>query len=167
MLSSTFWRRVLATLLMWLISIRVLRYAFPVYMDGSGPMPSFFYRGYSPTLYEYYASKLQYDLGFLLPYAIAALVIVVICLCISPAVSSLVGASRARFLQQAAVSFALLLAAAGASDLVVRIGKIPAGIFFSGDLLLLFTHCTVAAVLAGSSAFLARVALKPFRWGRG
>jgi hypothetical protein len=70
-------------LLHWLLMLlygaivyHCLRDASPVWMDGGGPMPSFFSDNMPvPELGEYYRRQAYYDLLYAIPYATAALVI--------------------------------------------------------------------------------------------
>lgn len=65
--------RLLCLGLYWLIVFDLLHRVSPIYHDGGGPMPSFYW-GYtfSPDYAEYYAHRLYYDFHFQLPYGLAA-----------------------------------------------------------------------------------------------
>ena len=61
------------------VAFRLLRSASPVFVDGGGPSPSFYWgRIPAPTLVEYYAQRSHYDFKFLLPYLLAALIVTII-----------------------------------------------------------------------------------------
>lgn len=51
---------------------------YPIFWDGGGPMPSFYYPGYLPTIKEYFAAKDFYDFYFRVPYVIASTLAVLI-----------------------------------------------------------------------------------------
>ena len=56
-----------------------LREASPVFFDGSGPMPSFYWgHAILPTLGEYYSHRSYFDFLFLRPYIVAALIVIVL-----------------------------------------------------------------------------------------
>ena len=116
-------------------------------------MSSFFYNRHSPTFDEYYASKWQYDLRFMLPYAFASLVVVGVCSYLAPALAAW-RRLQVGFLRHAVISFALIGAATGTSDLLTRAGILKNALFFTGDCLMLATHLGVAAMLAITAAFL-------------
>lgn len=125
----------------------LLRYAYPIYWDGAGPMPSFFYSGHLPSITEYYNHKARYDAVFLFPYVVAALLIVIITCFIAPRLAKVRSPKR---IVVFAVALSLLLAAAAANDLVVRILN-------NGWLLLaaadsVFAFLVVATAMAALSA---------------
>ena len=51
---------------LWCASLILLRYAYPIYFDGAGPMPSFFYWGHLPGMAEYKQHTWHYELRFLI-----------------------------------------------------------------------------------------------------
>jgi hypothetical protein len=74
-------------LLYWAAIVKVLRASSPVFMDGSGPMPSFYWsksRPPTPGIGEYYKNRAYYDRLFSLPYYTAALVITILGCAIAP-----------------------------------------------------------------------------------
>ena len=77
-----------AAFAVWAISVLLLRYAYPVYFDGGGPVPSFFYWGRLPGLAEYNQHHWHYDVLFFLPYGIAAILLTVVCLFVAPKLSN-------------------------------------------------------------------------------
>jgi hypothetical protein len=143
-------RRLSAVVIVWMFAITILKRAYPVFWDGDGPMPSFFYRGHSPTLQEYREASLAYDVHFLLPYCVVASIMCIICFSISPLLTKkLIGKDSK--LVGVLFSVMLLLTAAGISDGISHLGSGHA-VFFSRDLLLIGKHVMVAGAFATASA---------------
>ena len=73
------WKRVywlLAIIPYWYIVVWFLRSASPVFFDGAGPMPSFYWgRAPLPDSGEYYNRQDYYDLLFSVPYWVVGLII--------------------------------------------------------------------------------------------
>ncbi len=82
--------RMAITLIYWLIVVDYLRDASPVFHDGSGPMPSFYWSGRmpSPDPAEYREWSFLYDTLFQIPYLAVGGIITFIGLQISPALVS-------------------------------------------------------------------------------
>jgi len=141
------------TFAFWAIAVSLLRYAYPVYFDGGGPMPSFFYRGHLPDLVDYNQHHWQYDLRFLLPYCIAALILTVVCLFIAPKLSNrLIRRHSVRL--YALASLVLIFAVAAASD-VVNIVWLTNGMFYGGGVATYIRFLAVGLPLAITSAVFA------------
>lgn len=79
------WRWIVACAY-WIAVFFILRRACPVWFDGGGPMPSFYWgRELTPSLDEYYRRQDYYEFIFGVPYAAASLVATVIGCVLAPA----------------------------------------------------------------------------------
>src|SRR5581483_2790078 len=131
----------------------------PVYFDGGGPMPGFFYRGPLPDLAEYNQHQLQYDLRFLFPYCIASVILTLVCLFAAPALGD-------RFIRRrnvgvySAISLVLIFAVAAVSDVANTIWLKDAW-FYGSHLDSYIRLLIVGLPLAVSSALLAVAVRRP------
>ena len=139
----------IAAFVFWAISVSLLRYAYPVYFDGGGPMPSFFYWGRLPDLAEYNQHHWQYDVRFLLPYCLAALVLTFACLFIAPKLSRRLTPRNSVGLYGLA-SLLLVFAVAAVSDVMLR-----SGLFYGSGAASYVRLLIVGLPLAVSSAVIA------------
>lgn len=115
---------------LWCASLILLRYAYPIYFDGAGPMPSFFYWGHLPGMAEYNQHTWHYELRFLIPYCIASTILAFVCLFVAPKVGNRLTA-RHKFGVHSANSLVLLFAAA-ASDMV-NVMWLKGGVFLGTE----------------------------------
>jgi hypothetical protein len=118
----------LAVPIQFVAALLLLRYAYPIYWDGAGPMPSFFYFGHLPSPVQYHSNEWQYDMRFLVPYLAASVVLVIVTSFIAPKLAKRVDSRRTTVFIFAA---GLLVAVAAVSDVVVRFTRLRAGIFLS------------------------------------
>jgi len=107
----------LALVALWCVALILLRYAYPIYFDGAGPMPSFFYWGHLPGMGEYNGHPWRYELRFFIPYCIASTILAFVCLFVAPKVGSRL-TGRHNFRVHSATSVVLLFAVAAASDVL-------------------------------------------------
>src|SRR5690349_12186503 len=95
----------------WCVSLILLQYAYPIYFDGAGPMPTFFYWGHLPGMAEYNQHSWRYEVRFLIPYCIASTILAFVCLFVAPKVGNRLTA-RYKFGVHSATSLVLLFAVA-------------------------------------------------------
>lgn len=134
------------------IAVSLLRHAYPVYFDGGGPMPSFFYWGRLPGLAEYNHHQLQYDVRFLVSYCIAALVLTIMCLFVAPKLANRI-MHRHSITLHALASLLMLLAVTAISD-VINIVWLRNGLFYGREVGSYIRLLIVGLPLAVSSAVL-------------
>ena len=97
----------------------LLRYVSPVMLDGSGPMPSFYWSRPvpAPDVKEYYSRRSYYDFDYTVPYLVAASLITIIGCGIGPLVTRRVRwLSSHPFMGSSIATLAILLVAALVSD---------------------------------------------------
>lgn len=152
-------RLTLAAFATWCISLTLIRFAYPVYFDGGGPMPSFFYIGDSPSLAEYSDNRLKYELHFLIPQCIAAAWLAFVCVFVTPKLGNQVVRSRG-FVGYSFISAALILATTGISD-VLNVFWLKRGVFWTLYPLLLMKLVIVTLLVAFSSALLLILVERP------
>ncbi|HYH00259.1 MAG TPA: hypothetical protein VD837_14080 [Terriglobales bacterium] len=129
---------VAALLLLW--------YAYPIYWDGAGPMPSFFYSGDLPSTAEYHTNEWQYDARFLFPYLVASLLLVAVAFVLAPKIAKRIDRRRTTLF---IISFSLLFAVAAILDVLVRTARLNCGVFlsFAPDSILAFLMVVVPVAL--------------------
>lgn len=139
-------RFALAVSLQVIAALQFLRYAYPIYWDGAGPMPSFFYSGHLPSTAEYYANKWRYDARFLFPYIVASVLLVTVAFVLAPKIAKRIGRQR---ITVCLVALGLLFAVASVSDAIVRTARLDAGVFlsFAPDSIMRFLTVAVPASL--------------------
>jgi hypothetical protein len=148
----------------WALVILCLFSASPVFFDGAGPTPSFFWgRLPAPTLGEYYQRKLYYDSIFLLPYLAAGVVVTVIGYVIVPLLLKRIRLFPNRpFLGASCLTLLLLLLIAAFSDIGGMAGLWQAPAF------ILHTHYHLSIIPPLSKVFipasLLSGALEAGRW---
>ena len=98
--------------------VYLLREASPVFIDGSGLMPSFYWgRAVTPSLGEYNSHRSYFDSLFLRPYLVGALVVIVLGCGVARTLSRRVRIfSSHTFWAPAGVAIVLLLLASVVSD---------------------------------------------------
>ena len=116
-------------------------------------MPSFFYWGRLPDLAEYNQHHWQYDVRFLLPYCLAALVLTFACLFIAPKLSRRLTPRHSMGLYGLA-SLLLVFAVAAVSD-VINIVWLRSGLFYGSGAASYVRLLIVGLPLAVSSAVIA------------
>lgn len=116
------WRKLcwwLVVLVYWAVTLYCLQDASPVFMDGGGLMPSFYWGDRPlPDLAEYYSHRTYYDLVLLTPYGLAALIVTIVGCVAAPRLvleSKLLSANA--FVGTGIATLALLAALALASDI--------------------------------------------------
>src|SRR5690349_15810990 len=92
--------------LVFCVTFLLLIRVYPVYWDGGGPMPSFFYFGKAPAMVEYRALQWQYDSLMLLPYVVVSSLLVWLSVYVAPKLSNRRNRSR---IALASVAFALIV----------------------------------------------------------
>ena len=105
--------------LYWALVVHVLRDASPVFVDGCGPMPSFYWGRHTPfpKFHEYYENRANLDLVFSIPYYVAGLVVTVLGCGIGPQIAKGVTKGvRLRFVISSAAALIMLLVLAVISD---------------------------------------------------
>jgi hypothetical protein len=108
----------LLVLLYWAIVVHFLRTASPVYFDGGGPMPSFYWGTLpQPDLGGYNRNQVHYDLLYSVPYYLAGLVITLVGCVAAPLLLKQLRTSPAHsFRSAASATLGLLILAAMISD---------------------------------------------------
>ncbi len=116
--------RCVIVLAYWAIVVYFLRRASPVFVDGGGPTPSFYWGDAPlPDFGEYSEHLLYYDCIYWIPYLLAGLVITVVGYGFTPLVTRWVRLFRpGTFAGAAVVTFVLLVLVALASDAGGRLG---------------------------------------------
>jgi len=137
----------IAAVAFWGISVSLLRYAYPVYFDGGGPTPSFFYWGHLPDLADYKRHQWQYDLGFLLPYFVASAALTLVCLFVAPKLSNRLTRHRSVGLH-ALASLLLIFALVAVSDVINTVWLKNGWVFYRGGLILYIRFLIVSLTLA-------------------
>ena len=105
--------------LYWFTVVHVLRGVSPVFVDGSGPMPSFYWSKHMPTpgLSEYYRNRSQFDRLFSIPYYVAGLILTIVGCVIGPEIARHRTRTAWRmFMIASTVTLMMLLAVAVTSD---------------------------------------------------
>lgn len=146
------WRRVLAFGAQFLLSLLLLRHAYPIFEDGAGPMPSFFYSGHYPTPSEYYGNKWHYDVKFLFPYLVASIIAAVGVSVLAPEIAKRIDRRRSTVFL---IAFGMLNALVALSDAVVRTTRLNAGVFLYFSPASLISLLTVFTPLAFFAAVFA------------
>ncbi|HVP46663.1 MAG TPA: hypothetical protein VMT32_08770 [Bryobacteraceae bacterium] len=147
--------------LYWAIVVYILREASPVYIDGGGPMPSFYWgrHRHSPGLGEHQKKRAPYDRLFSIPYYAAGLIVTVVGCGIGPWVVKYSARLRWRiFAISSAATLIMLLTCAVISDAGGLLGWWMGPMFllmrsFSGpDIFVLAKIFLAASVLSGAVA---------------
>ncbi|MBI5084552.1 MAG: hypothetical protein HZB13_08145 [Acidobacteria bacterium] len=148
--------------------MQLLKSASPVFMDGGGPMPSFYWgRAPLPDLAEYYSHRSYFDMLYSLPYAVAGLVMTIIGCSITPLVVRRLrhpwsGTAMGTAVGATAASFALLSLAALASDVGSLMGAWSAPRFYLSRDVDLYRVVAMTKILVPTSLLSGAVAA----WGR-
>jgi len=129
---------------------------YPVYSDGFGPMPSFFYFGKVPTMLEYRAHHWRYDFLILLPYVVVSLFLVWLAVYVAPKLSNRIDRSR---ITLGVVAFGLIVAAALINDGIARLVN-RGGIVLSPEPRSLLSFIIVAVPVVLLSSMIARESLQ-------
>lgn len=139
-------RLALAAPIQVVAALLLLRYVYPIYWDGAGPTPSFFYSGDLPSMVQYHSNKWQYDTRFLLPYIVASVLMVAVAFVLAPRLAKRIDRRRiAVFI----IAFVLLFAVAAVSDVIARTLNAGVLILSTPDSILRFVMVTVpVAVLS-------------------
>lgn len=105
-------------LIYWAVVVHFLRSASPVYIDGGGPEPSFYWgrRPPMPDLGEYNRWERYFNFLYSLPYYVAAFIITLLGCGVAPLLGRRWAPLKGGFLRRAAATLALLLVAAMLSD---------------------------------------------------
>lgn len=114
----------LVVTLYWAIVVSFLLEASPVFFDGAGPMPSFYWgKAPLPDLGEYYKRRCYYDCLYSLPYIVVAVILTTIGCGVAPLLSRrLKPSSSGTFVGVTGVTLALILLSAFVSDAAIRLG---------------------------------------------
>ena len=106
----------------WAIAVRILMNVSPVYMDGSGPMPSFYWaREPVPDIGNYNRHRAFYDAFYARPYYLAASAIAIAGCIVAPYLAAkLRRSSSGVFANTAGLTLALMLLLAIGCDVGAR-----------------------------------------------
>jgi hypothetical protein len=126
--------------------MQAIRVVSPVFEDGYGPMPSFYWgRALLPGAAEYLRDRSHYDVIYLIPYVVAAVIISAIGCWAAPRVGRLITQRPPSFALTASTCLGLLAAASLAIDAGTRLK------LWEGPLLMAHGdvrwHCTWLCVL--------------------
>ena len=146
--------------LYWATVVTVLRSASPVFMDGSGPSPTFYWGKHPPTpgLLEYYNNRTHFDSVFSLPYYAAGLIITIVGCGIGPRIGKgLTERAWRRFAITLGATLTMLLVVAAISDLGGRRGwwygpRILGAYYGYPDVLVLPKVLLLPSILSGAVA---------------
>jgi hypothetical protein len=125
----------LLALIYWVFVVRFLEWMSPVFMDGEGPWPSFYWGDTRfPDLGEYFRHRYYYDFMYHIPYCVAGMIATLCGGGVSPWFVRRSRMLRSQpFISGTATTLVLTLLLALASDVGIRIG------WWSGPLFLLHT----------------------------
>lgn len=145
----------------FVIVVACIRDARPVYMDGGGPMPSWYWtRPPAPGLGDYMERESYYDALYWIPYILSGLLLTITCLSVVPRLLQRLGApTRAPFWVHFAATLTILIAYSGISDLGSSIGWWESPVFFHSVELEWYTIRAYgfvflpAPILSGCTAF--------------
>ena len=136
-------------LLYWATVVHFLRVASPVFIDGGGPMPSFYWgHAPQPEMGEYMRRQSHYDLLYSIPYYVAGLVITFIGCGATPLILRRLRASPTHaFRNSAGTTLALVLLVAMAFDACTLLGAWKGPLFLLTRYLDAFTILSLCKVL--------------------
>ena len=125
-------RRGLGLLAYWAIVVKFLRLASPVFFDGSGPTPSFYWGDMPlPDPKEYYGRQTHFDFIYWLPYLAVGLVITFVGSVVAPALlRRMRPQAEITFLRALLATLASLVFLAVLSDLGGRLRIWSGPVFF-------------------------------------
>jgi hypothetical protein len=111
----------LAVIAFWFLEHAVLQWAAPIYVDGAGPLASFYWgQALDPTLAEWHRSA-ELQEAFLLPYKIVATILTFIACVLIPFVSTRMWSRSNLFGRGVVLCCLAVLALCVANDVIARL----------------------------------------------
>jgi hypothetical protein len=153
---------VLGVIVLGLVEYAILRRVAPIYVDGAGPMPSFYWGpAPTPTLREWRDNP-EFQRLFLRPYKVVASLLALVGGVLVPISTRAFFKTSSMFRVSAAICFVVLLAISAVHDVIARAGVFEGmKIILSLGSLRVFNAAAIpAALLSGAIAVALRRALK-------